>query len=414
MSRLIPFLFVTAFVALCATGACPPSDDSDNGNANSEPPNENTPPDDPPDEPGIVVRKRLVTTAGGKRAVQERWNWDGEEWELISRVPISGPNQGLGADSKAAATSTTRGRGGRGQANLPTDAALFCGGVSSVTSEFATAQAYYYTLEDDGWVGLTMTTPRTGHTITTLLDGRILIVGGWDGRVPITLLATAEVFDPETLTFTPTGSMSVARNGHAAARLADGRVLITGGDESLASSAEIYDPATGRFSPTGPMTEYRINHEAVTLDDGRVLIVGSNNTLNVEVYDANSGTFSAIADMNEFHGFGSSATKLANGKVLIIGGFGNTGTNANDIGGVELFDPATNSFTVLAEMARPRRSHLAVLQSDGTVLVGGGILENGDTTATVEIFNPQTNTFAAGPDMPRGGTDHSGVQLSLD
>ncbi|MDX2199343.1 MAG: kelch repeat-containing protein [Phycisphaerae bacterium] len=414
MSRLIPFLLVTAFIALCATGACPPSDSSDNGNANSEPPNENAPPDNPPDEPGFVVRKRLVTTAGGKRAVQERWYWDGEDWEFISRVPISGPNQGLGADSKAAATSTGRARGSRGQANLPTDAALFCGGVSSVTGEFATAQAYYYTLEDDGWVGLTMTTPRTGHTTTTLLDGRILIVGGWDGRVPIAFQATAEIFDPKTLTFTPTGSMSIARSGHAAARLADGRVLVSGGNEALLPSAELYDPATGQFSPTGSMTEYRSDHEAVTLDDGRVLIIGSNNTLNAEVYDATSGAFTAIADMNGFHGFGSSATKLTNGKVLIIGGFGDILSNANSIGGVELFDPATNSFALLAPMARPRRNHLAVLQSDGTVLVGGGILENGDTTGTVEIFNPQTNTFAAGPDMPRGGTDHSGVQLSLD
>ena len=91
---------------------------------------------------------------------------------------------------------------------------------------------------------------RSGHTATVLKNGRVLVAGGHDsnGR-----LSSAELFDPASGTWSLAGNMSAHRESHTATLLPNGKVLITGGntDSSISQGAELYDPESNSWSATG-------------------------------------------------------------------------------------------------------------------------------------------------------------------
>jgi WD40 repeat protein len=124
-----------------------------------------------------------------------------------------------------------------------------------------------------------MTTAREEHTASFLPDGKVLVTGGLDSTGKA--LSTAELFDPVNQSFTLTkGSMETARALQTATGLNDGTVLVTGGTDGAASlaTAELYDPKTGIFSPTGNMAAARQSHTATLLNDGTVLVTGGTNS----------------------------------------------------------------------------------------------------------------------------------------
>ena len=170
-----------------------------------------------------------------------------------------------------------------------------------------------------------MSTARRGHTATRLADGRVLIAGGFTccDQTGEVVLNTAEVYDPRSDVFQPTGAMLNARGFHAATLLADGRVLVTGGfaagGDSTTASAEIYDPLTGRFTAAGAMQAGRSVHSAILLTDGRVLVVGGlQPTSMTDIFDPQTGVW--LPGPTPAPAVAATATLLRNGKVLVFGG----------------------------------------------------------------------------------------------
>jgi hypothetical protein len=156
-----------------------------------------------------------------------------------------------------------------------------------------------------------MTHGRSTHTATALADGRVLVAGGyWDSLT----IAFADVYDPNTGMFAATGPMAAPRGFFTATALADGRVLVAGGDPGawnfaggMNTSAELYDPKTGTFRPTGSMSFARTFQEATLLADGRVLVAGGDTenwaydgpfNTSAEIYDPATGTFDRPAPRN--------------------------------------------------------------------------------------------------------------------
>jgi len=243
-----------------------------------------------------------------------------------------------------------------------------------------------------------MVTGRELHSATIMSDGKVLIAGGEDAKGYA--VARAETYDPAIGAFVPTGSMGVGRYGHTATALPGGDVLIAGGEridedgfDIALSSAEIYNPATGRFHPTGSMRVARKHHTATLLRDGQVLLAGGEDNNghaleSAELYNPGSGTFRTTGRMMSAHDSGT-ATLLGDGSVLVAGGFsGASGVTA----AAELYEPGSGRFVDTGIMHIAREFFTATLMSDGRVLMVGGFGFNAssgfDVVGPCEIYTP--------------------------
>ncbi|MGC1676523.1 MAG: kelch repeat-containing protein [Candidatus Binataceae bacterium] len=130
--------------------------------------------------------------------------------------------------------------------------------------------------------GPTIAGSLAGCRAASLPDGRIFVAGciNMDTQEGA---PNAELFDPITQKFRPTGPILTARAGCSVNTLRNGKVLIAGGENNGGApdhvrgdlaTAELYDPVTNRFTPTGSMTTARSDHRAVLLDNGEVLVIG--------------------------------------------------------------------------------------------------------------------------------------------
>ena len=249
-----------------------------------------------------------------------------------------------------------------------------------------------------------MAAPRSHHTATLLPDGTVLVVGGYGEFESGPLPAVAEVYDPRTRTWTATAAtMQGGRTSHTATLLNDGTVLVAGG-----GTAEFYDPASGTWSATGNMLSPGDGHTATLLPDGRVLVVGGHGGGHFsQLYDQVSRTWTATpTEMREAH-VGHTATLLTNGTVLVAGGTGGFGPHAS----AEVYDPRTETWSTVRQLAIPRSGHTATLLPDAVLLAGGSTWSDvsPDTvgpTNSVDIYDPAGGSSSlewSGPVRPEGG-----------
>ena len=183
-----------------------------------------------------------------------------------------------------------------------------------------------------------LNTPRIGHTATLLPNGEVLIAGGLNTNY----LTSAELYNPSTGTFTPTGSMNTARELFTATLLNNGEILAAGGQHSnlippFLTSAELYNPSTGKWTPTGSLNTGRYYQTATLRTNGQVLIAGGGAHLaSAELYDPSSGTFTVTGSLNTVR-TDHAAVVLSNGEVLAVGGYDGNGGNIGYLSSAELF-----------------------------------------------------------------------------
>src|SRR6266850_1840758 len=151
-------------------------------------------------------------------------------------------------------------------------------------------------------------------------------------RMPALVLLVSSIVLPSASaqTFTPTGSLNVARAGHQATLLADGHVLVTGGYDASGNAiaqAELFDPGSGTWTVTGRNVFARLEHTATLLQDGRVLVAGGVGNLSActfagtaELYDPLTGLWSVTNSALAPAGSGPVAVRLLDGRVLVSGG----------------------------------------------------------------------------------------------
>jgi len=257
-----------------------------------------------------------------------------------------------------------------------------------------------------------LTGQRESHTATLLPNGKVLVAGGiLRGGYTITL-ASAELYDPATGTWTSTGNIGPSRYGHSATLLPNGKVLIAGGDGDFGSlhTAELYNPATGVWSSTGSLANYRSGHTATLLPNGKVLVAGGD-TNTIELYNPATGTWTDTGRLGTVR-YSHTATLLPHGKVLVAGGgFFQNGSGMIAFASAELYDPATGTWTNTGNLNYPRYGHTAALLPNGKVLVAGGNNPNGNLSSA-ELYDPATGNWSSAGDLEIQRYLHTATSLA--
>lgn len=289
--------------------------------------------------------------------------------------------------------SSARARAFHGAILLPNGKVLVAGGFNGVSSPGA--ELY------DPASGTWSTTGGPGHyrnrsTMTLLANGKVLVAGGQGNIVSV---ATAELYDPATGTWTATGSLATARCDHSATLLPNGKVLVTGGffgqlsilGGTTLASAELYDPATGTWTATSSLAAARDGHTATLLPNGKVLVAGGQNRplggilASAELYDPASETWTTTGSLVTARHRHTSAL-LPNGKVLVVAG------NYTPLASAELYDPASQTWTVTGSLTTARYAHTMTLLPDGKVLVAGGY-RYPNSLASAELYHPASGAW---------------------
>jgi len=301
---------------------------------------------------------------------------------------------------------------------LPTGKALVIGGSNSYpyVGESALSSAESYDTISDTWShAASMAIKRMGHTATLLPSGKVLVVGGFNSTrannspygTVYGALSSVETYDPSTNTWSEVASMAFERSGHSATLLPSGKVLVVGGSSEILSSttasytgtgflasAELYDPASDTWTSVAPMLAPRAKHTATLLRSGQVLVVGgvygslsgSTNRSAIELYDPASNSWST--KKNTLQTLSNlTATLLPSGKVLVVGVTSSYGATE-----IEVYDPTIDTWVhVPAPLSGPFVAHSATLLPSGQVLVFGG---------GAGLYDPITGTWALFPSSP--------------
>ena len=250
---------------------------------------------------------------------------------------------------------------------------------------------------------------RRLHRATPLPDGKVLITGGLGGTSDTAngFLSSAEIYDPaEPGTFTwttggPAVGLNAARYNHQATLLYTGKVLIAGGVGSgtpnnvVLKSAELYDPESGTFTPTGDMVTARNSPLLTTLPNGKVLVSNGHDSATasvgtpiqtIEIYDPATGIFTDAGNTLVAR-YGNRVTRLDNGKTIFVGGQ-TTADPPVVTDSTELYNHVTGTFSAADSLITGRRNFAQWSLPNGRILVAGGYDAGGTVLSSAELYTP--------------------------
>ena len=310
-----------------------------------------------------------------------------------------------GASLWASVADMTAARSRHAAARLLDGRVLIAGGLGSGSSILASAELFDPATGTFSTTG-SMSTPRRNFTATRLLDGRVLVVGGYNTSGS-QYLASAELYDPASGTWSSAGSLFTARYRHTATLLSDGRVLVAGGENTnYLSLVELYTPAppsgAGSWASGPSLPSARARHTATLIADGAVLVSGGESSSGdldaATIYDPATNAWLPAASMAGARSLHTS-TLLPDGDVLVAG------TSAN----AERYRVATNTWISVGPMPYnpTTRSHATAALPSGAALVTGGQA----STTGAALFYPESDTWAMAPPMLAQRVDHVAVPL---
>jgi hypothetical protein len=260
---------------------------------------------------------------------------------------------------------------------------------------------------------------RSGHGATLLTDGRVLVDGGTNAPPSN---GSALLYEPTSGAWSRTGSLVSPRRQQTAVRLRDGQVLVVGGGQGLTAqrpyvppaSAEMYDPASGSWRVTSGGVD---GGGAALLPDGRVLVVGfpwreggptpvGPPPLSAGLYDLTGETWTDVAAPTGVWML-TGLAPLPDGRVLLVGR--QSGTD----GGQSLaavYDATTDTWSPIRAPSVPRAGAAMVPLADGRVLLAGG---GWDTIfASAEVYDPSTGAWQSTGSMGTMRNEPTAVLLS--
>ncbi|NUO51295.1 MAG: hypothetical protein HOV80_20765 [Polyangiaceae bacterium] len=273
---------------------------------------------------------------------------------------------------------------------------LFAGGfcdTMSGTQEMA--EAFVFTPSTVSWTAVpNMTSVRGAPASALLTDGRVLVTGGQDAGQ--NALATTEIYNPSSNTWSPGAAMTEAREYHQAVDIG-GRVLVAGGIPEGATStetAEIYDPAgAGSWDPTIPFSQPRYAHTLTKLGDNKVVMVGGLASYMfvvsaIEVFDIPTETWSLHP--TTYHFQDARAARGPGGGVLVTGGcdaWEDSVDCGNPTNQAIWFDPITTDVFPVDPMSTTRGRHgMATLADERIVAMGG---KGGNSFGSIAVLHTQ-------------------------
>jgi hypothetical protein len=265
-------------------------------------------------------------------------------------------------------------------------------------------------------VGPSLSVARSFAATATLADGRIMVVGGEENTPGPSKVA--ELYSSSAGHFTRVSDMGTARQSLVAATLTSGQVLVAGPDQT----AEVYDPTTNTWAPTannaandhGGTVPLVDPYGITALPDGRALLAGSPTTAttNADLYSPADNKFHAAAPVGTARELAGQAL-LPGGRVLVAGG-------ANGPAGLasgEVYDPGSDSWTPVSNsMPSEHIDPIMAQLPGGKVLIAGGFAPAlagppaGTTRAA--IYDAATNTFSVTGSMTQPHLIGSGVTLA--